>query len=72
MVPGHNAFPIHPTLNRTLTAWEAARIQTFPDTHIFFETRQQQCIQVGNAVPPNMAEPFMRKIATYLSEEAAK
>ena len=72
MVPGHNAFPIHPTLNRTLTAREAARIQTFPDSHIFFGTRQQQCIQVGNAVPPKMAEPFMLKIATYLSEEASK
>lgn len=72
MVPGHNAFPIHPTLNRTLTAREAARIQTFPDTHIFFGTRQQQCIQVGNAVPPKMAEPFMEKIATYLSEEVTK
>lgn len=66
MVPGHNAFPIHPTLNRTLTAREAARIQTFPDTHIFFGTRQQQCIQVGNAVPPKMAEVFMRRIAEYL------
>ena len=72
MVPGHNAFPIHPTLDRTLTAREAARIQTFPDSHIFFGTRQQQCIQVGNAVPPKMAEPFMLKIATYLSEEVTK
>lgn len=50
MVPGHNAFPIHPTLNRTLTPREAARIQTFPDSHVFFGTRQDQCIQVGNAV----------------------
>lgn len=66
MVPGHNAFPIHPTLNRTLTAREAARIQTFPDTHIFFGTRQEQCIQVGNAVPPKMAEPFLRKIRDYI------
>lgn len=66
MVPGHNAFPIHPTLNRTLTAREAARIQTFPDTHIFFGTRQEQCIQVGNAVPPMMAMPFLKKIAEYL------
>ena len=66
MVPGHNAFPIHPTLNRTLTAREAARIQTFPDTHVFFGTRQEQCIQVGNAVPPKMAEPFLKKIAEYL------
>lgn len=70
MVPGHNAFPVHPTLNRTLTAREAARIQTFPDEHIFFGTRQEQCIQVGNAVPPKMAEPFIKKIYQYLEEGA--
>ncbi len=69
MVPGHNAFPIHPALNRTLTAREAARIQTFPDTHVFFGTRQEQCIQVGNAVPPKMAEPFLKKIMQYLKED---
>lgn len=68
MVPGHNAFPIHPVLNRTLTAREAARIQTFPDTHIFFGTRQEQCIQVGNAVPPDMAEPFLNGIKEYLED----
>ena len=33
IVPGHNAFPVHPTLNRTLTVREAARIQTFPDNY---------------------------------------
>ena len=68
MVPGHNAFPIHPTLNRTLTAREAARIQTFPDTHIFTGTRQEQCIQVGNAVPPKMAEPFIMRIKEYIEK----
>lgn len=72
MVPGHNAFPIHPSENRTLTPREAARIQTFPDTHIFFGTRQQQCIQVGNAVPPKMAEPFLKKIAAYIKKESKK
>ena len=66
MVPGHNAFPIHPTLNRTLTPREAARIQTFPDTHVFLGTRQEQCIQVGNAVPPLMAKPFLVKIKQYI------
>ena len=66
MVPGHNAFPIHPTLNRTLTPREAARIQTFPDSHVFLGTRQDQCIQVGNAVPPLMAEPFLHRIKQYI------
>lgn len=66
LVPGHNAFPIHPTLNRTLTVREAARIQTFPDTHKFIGTRQQQCIQVGNAVPPLMAKPFFEQIKESL------
>lgn len=56
MVPGHNAFPIHPWLNRALTVREAARIQTFPDEVEFYGNRQEQCIQVGNAFPPLLAE----------------
>jgi DNA (cytosine-5)-methyltransferase 1 len=56
MVPGHNAFPIHPWLNRALTVREAARIQTFPDSVQFLGSRQEQCIQVGNAFPPLLAE----------------
>lgn len=56
MVPGHNAFPIHPWLNRALTVREAARIQTFPDEIEFIGAREDQCIQVGNAFPPMLAE----------------
>ncbi len=62
MVPGHNAFPVHPILNRTLTVREAARIQTFPDYVRFVGTRQQQCTLVGNAVPPLLAEIFASQI----------
>lgn len=62
MVPGHNAFPVHPILNRTLTVREAARIQTFPDWMKFIGTRQQQCTLVGNAVPPVLAEIFAANI----------
>lgn len=62
LVPGHNAFPIHPWLNRTLTVREAARIQTFPDDMKFVGARQDQCIQVGNAFPPLLAELLANNI----------
>lgn len=66
MVPGHNAFPVHPKLHRTLTVREAARIQTFPDWMRFEGTRQQQCTLVGNAVPPLLAEIFAASIMKML------
>lgn len=62
MVPGHNAFPIHPWLNRAITVREAARIQTFPDNLEFMGTRQDQCIQAGNAFPPLLAEIIANNI----------
>jgi len=69
MVPGHNAFPLHPTEDRSLTVREAARIQTFPDDVIFEGTRQEQCILVGNAVPIILAELFAKHIKTWISDE---
>ena len=55
LVPGNNAFPVHPVLDRSLTAREAARLQTFPDEYVFAGDRRRQCILVGNAVPPVLA-----------------
>jgi len=66
MVPGHNAFPLHPRLHRALTVREAARIQTFPDYVRFIGTRQQQCMLVGNAVPPLFATVFAQAIQKTL------
>lgn len=66
MVPGHNAFPLHPTQNRSLTVREAARLQTFPDDVIFCGSRQNQCIQVGNAVPVLLAKQLANHIKKTL------
>jgi DNA (cytosine-5)-methyltransferase 1 len=70
LVPGHNAFPIHPTLPRALTVREAARIQSFPDSFRFLGTRQQQCMMVGNAVPPVMAETLAQAVAKAINGNA--
>jgi len=69
LVPGHNAFPIHPWLDRALTVREAARIQTFPDEIEFVGSREDQCIQVGNAFPPLLAELLANNIVKAESNE---
>lgn len=69
IVPGHNAFPVHPTLNRTLTVREAARIQTFPDKYEFTGPIINQCLQVGNAFPPLVAQIFADRLRTIINKK---
>jgi DNA (cytosine-5)-methyltransferase 1 len=71
MVPGHNAFPLHPTEDRSLTVREAARIQTFDDRIVFAGTRQEQCIQVGNAVPVRLARHLAGHMRSLLRRMAS-
>ena len=52
----------HPFQNRALTVRELARIQTFPDTFEFKSSSIAQQQQVGNAVPPLMAEAIANAI----------
>ena len=65
---------IHPVLNRAISVREAARLQTFPDSFVFYGSKDKQYQQVGNAVPPIMANAIAKKLATLLekaSEEKA-
>lgn len=53
---------VHPTQNRTLTIRECARIQTFPDSFLFYGTDAQKILQIGNAIPPVFAEQMAKQI----------
>ena len=66
LVPGHNAFPVHPILDRTLTIREAARLQTFPDWVEFNGPIINQGLQVGNAFPPLVAQTIAERIIRSL------
>lgn len=57
---GH--MSIHPREARSFTVREAARLQSFKDTFRFPVTRSRAFYQVGNAVPPLLAEALGRAI----------
>ncbi len=46
----------HPSQDRPLTPREAARLQGFPDSFVFLGNRSHQRSQIGNVVPPPLAE----------------
>ncbi len=66
----HGGTHIHPYLNRVISAREMARLQTFPDSFIFEGTMKKAMWQIGNAVPPRLAECIGYALIPYLNDIA--
>jgi len=58
----------HYSQDRSFTVREAARIQSFPDHFVFTGTQAQQFAQVGNAVPPLLANAVGLAIKSILED----
>ncbi len=59
---------LHPSEDRNLTLRECARIQTFPDDFACTGPASQQAQQIGNAVPPLLAEVVARALLEGLAQ----
>lgn len=64
----HGGTHIHPHLDRCISAREMARLQTFPDDFIFEGPMKKAMWQIGNAVPPRLAEVIGRSLAPFIKQ----
>ena len=56
----------HPTQNRGLSIREAARLQSFDDKFEFQGNMGEMSLQIGNAVPPKLAQASGKVVINYM------
>ena len=61
---------IHPKAPRPLTTREGARIQCFPDHYIFYGSRSDKNLQIGNAVPTFLSTALKESIRKHFMENS--
>lgn len=69
--PGPWIGPFHWN-HRRLRTPELSAIQGFPDGYTFEGTRRERVRQIGNAVPPPLAEPMIKSVMSTLSAKSGR
>lgn len=62
----------HPEQDRAISLREAASLQTFRDSYIFYGSNEHIAAQIGNAVPVRFAEVLGRKIISLREGKATE
>lgn len=57
---------IHPSQNRAISLREGARCQSFPDSFVFAGNLSEKRLQIGNAVPPLLAQALGESVLRSL------
>ncbi len=63
---------LHPQAHRPITHWEAARLQSFPDSFRWIGSKIRIAIQIGNAVPPLVAAALGAVVQKHLQDHSSK
>lgn len=63
----HGNIEYHYSLDRRLSAREAARLQSFPDDFVFNASTSDAYKQIGNAVPPVLAHAIAKSVQRFLT-----